>query len=222
MFVASKRSKKSDESWNVKPSLSSLEEAENIKTWIMEIPTLRKRVHFTLNNRITFSNSMSAEQKFRAKDLVWAKVESYPWWPGKVNHLQHRSSHLWNKTIEMSTKSTSSATPHSNYSHHIAATYTSNISNPSPQEKFPLPVQKTGIKNWKGLSNWRSLLSTKINTHLSRAPNTSKTFLKHYSHHHPSIRIRKPNRRKASKFHRKFPHPMCCARPLPHFALKRS
>lgn len=32
---------------------------------------------------------MEQRQAFAAKQLIWAKVEPYPWWPGKVRSFSH-------------------------------------------------------------------------------------------------------------------------------------
>jgi len=38
----------------------------------------------TLNNRISFQIAMGGESKFLVKQIVWAKVGDYPWWPARV------------------------------------------------------------------------------------------------------------------------------------------
>lgn len=38
----------------------------------------------TLNNRISFQIAMGEECLFTVKQIVWAKVPDYPWWPARV------------------------------------------------------------------------------------------------------------------------------------------
>lgn len=34
---------------------------------------------------------ISTEQEFKPRELVWAKIQGYPWWPGIINNIDEEA-----------------------------------------------------------------------------------------------------------------------------------
>lgn len=66
---------------------------------------------------------MSTAQVFSVSELVWGKVEPYPWWPGRVSVHLCRLCKSCARTISRSTKSPSSQKPPSTLPSYLVPTY---------------------------------------------------------------------------------------------------
>ena len=40
------------------------------------------------------------EADFKEKEIIWAKVKEYPWWPGIIKHVSYRGIHANNEIIK--------------------------------------------------------------------------------------------------------------------------
>ena len=91
---------------------------------------LRGSFQNTLINRISFWNRMAPQQALTIGSLVWAKVEPYPWWPGRVILISFRSLKLSFSNDKESIKLLSSQTLPSTslYIQHL----------PAPQSNTPV------------------------------------------------------------------------------------
>jgi hypothetical protein len=95
---------------------------------------------------------------FEEQDLVWAKVQNYPWWPAKVHIFSLRLSKSSNKKIPSFSKSASTPIPHSNYSFYSAAILRRMLLLPLMTLRMRLMTALLLVTNFRGRLFWQITL----------------------------------------------------------------
>lgn len=105
---------------------------------------------------------------FEEQDLVWAKVQNYPWWPAKVPIFSLRSSKSSNKKIPSFLKSASTPIPPSNYSSYAAAILRRMPLLPLETLRRRLMTALLSVTNFRGQLFWQITLFTVNDSRFNR------------------------------------------------------
>ena len=116
---------------------------------------------------------MINEMDFTLKQIVWAKVPDYPWWPARVLLSSSRLLTDFQPPNPISIRCISLVTQLSNCPSNVAAFYSLSIFAILTTSSSEHSHRRNASNFWKNLSNWQKRLIIKVKSTLLILPKIS-------------------------------------------------